>query len=222
MDHDERSAPHTPAALDESDLLARRRVLTVLAVAPAFAACALGTAELPAENQDPDYDGGPLDPNNTNPPPGEDSGTTPGMDSAPGTDTGVHDSGTHANETGSPLGDTGGSTPPPTCNPVGTLAGAVSGWNTGTWKKVGNSFVGRDSKGFYALRSICTHNNSCGLRTPTSSGISCPCHGGQFDLDGNVTLSPPPSPLANYQVTVCNGNVYVNTAKTVARGTRAN
>lgn len=202
-DHDLHSTPHDA---EDPNLQARRRVLTVLAVAPAFAACALGSTDLPTGNQDPDNDGGAsIDPNGS----ALDSGSGGGPGNPPA-DTG---SGTN------PGTDAGGGT---TCTPSGTLAGAVAGWSAGSWKKVSGAFVGRDSAGFYALRSICTHNNSCQLRTPTSSGISCPCHGGQFDLNGNVTFPPPPTPLRNYQVTVCNGNVYVNTSVTVAQGTRAN
>ena len=209
-------APHsTQDDAEDPNLQARRRVLTVLAVAPAFAACALGSSDLPIDNQDPDNDGAAsIDPNGNPLDSGPGGGPSPGTDSGSGPNPGT-DSGSGPN----PGTDSGSGA---ACTPTGTLAGAVAGWNAGTWKKISGAFVGRDSAGFYALRSICTHNNSCQLRTPTSSGISCPCHGGQFDLNGNVTLPPPPSALRNYQVNVCNGNVYVNTSVTVAQGTRAN
>jgi Rieske Fe-S protein len=214
-----------PAQADaDADLRARRRVLTVLAVAPAFAACAFGTADLPPGNQDPDYDGAadPTEnPTDDTGPTDEDTGASPAPDSG-GATTPPKDSGTAPQDTGAVAKDSG--TPPAdtgTATCAGTLAGAVSGWAVGTFKKVGNSFVGRDTSGFWAVRSICTHNNSCSLKTPTTSGISCPCHGAGFTVDGKVTKGPAVTSLANYQVTICNGNVYVNTSKTVTMGTRA-
>lgn len=179
----------------ELDLQARRRVLAVLAFAPALAACVVGSEELPVDDQDPDHDGGATGP-------GEDASD----DGGSGDSAAPQDSGTTPADTGSAC--------------TGTLAGAVSSWAVGTFKKVGTAFVGRDAAGFWAVWAVCTHNNKCALGTPTSAGISCPCHGAKFDVNGKVTKSPATKPLPNYQVTVCNGNVYVNTAKTVTLGTR--
>ena len=222
MNNDQTPPSTTPHEIDDSAVRSRRRALAVLAVAPAFAACALGTVDLPSDNQDPENEAGTANDDTGDPSQGDDTGGT----TAPPTDSGTTttpptDSGTTTppKDSGTPPADTGTTG---TCTPTGTSAGAVSGWSAGTWKKVGNAFVGRDSGGFYALAAICTHNNSCALRTPTSTGISCPCHGGQFDLNGKVTKTPPPSPLKNYKVSVCNGNVYVDTTKTVTSGTRAN
>lgn len=191
--------PSTTLETDDSAVRSRRRALAVLAVAPAFAACALGTVDLPADNQDPENEGGASD-DTAEPLPGDDSGAPPPADA--GT-TPPKDSGT-----------------PPTC--AGTAAGAVSGWAVGTYKKVGKAFIGRDAGGFYAVSSTCTHNNSCQLRTPTSSGISCPCHGAAFNVNGGVTKGPALVALKNYKVTVCGGNVYVDATKSVGSGTRAN
>jgi nitrite reductase/ring-hydroxylating ferredoxin subunit len=217
--------PSTTHETDDSAVRSRRRALAVLAVAPAFAACALGTVDLPADNQDPENEGGANDDTGdpTQPPPGDDSGVSPTGDTGTPTTKPPTDSGT----TTKPPTDSGTTSPadtgtPGTCTPTGTSAGAVSGWAVGSYKKVGTSYVGRDSGGFYALSSTCTHNNSCQLRTPTSTGISCPCHGAQFTVNGAVTKGPAAVALKNYKVSVCNGNVYVDQTKTVTSGTRAN
>jgi Rieske Fe-S protein len=177
---------------DDDDQPGRRHVLTVLAVAaPTLAAaCALQSGDLPTDNQDPENDGGAG---------GTDSGTT---------------------DTGSGGTDTGGA-----CA-TGVNIGPVANFVVGQWKKVGsgtNTFnVGRDASGIWAYSNTCTHNNSCQIGTPasTTGAIRCPCHGAKFDGNGGVTLGPASRPLANYQVTVCGGNVYVNKAKVVASGTR--
>lgn len=60
-----------------------------------------------------------------------------------------------------------------------------------------------------ALDSTCTH---LGCRTrfnPESRQIECPCHGGVYDVMGNVLSGPPPSPLRAMTTRVDNGQVMV-------------
>jgi Rieske Fe-S protein len=60
--------------------------------------------------------------------------------------------------------------------------------------------VGRVSQTeLVALSSICTHAG-CTVRFATT-GITCPCHGSQFSLDGAVTHGPATKPLAEYATT---------------------
>ena len=48
---------------------------------------------------------------------------------------------------------------------------------------------------FLAFDAVCSHLG-CIVRWNTTKGaIECPCHGGVFNLEGNVTAGPPPSPL---------------------------
>jgi Rieske Fe-S protein len=42
----------------------------------------------------------------------------------------------------------------------------------------------------------------------------CPCHGGAFDINGNVTLGPPPKPLERLDVEVTGNRLYIRSKKT--------
>jgi Rieske Fe-S protein len=60
-----------------------------------------------------------------------------------------------------------------------------------------------------ALQSTCTH---LGCRTAydrRSKRILCPCHGGVFDIQGNVIDGPPPAPLPSLETRIENGQVMV-------------
>jgi Rieske Fe-S protein len=60
-----------------------------------------------------------------------------------------------------------------------------------------------------ALDSTCTH---LGCRTrfnPDTHQIECPCHGGVYDVAGNVLSGPPPAPLRAMSTRVDNGQVMV-------------
>jgi Rieske Fe-S protein len=53
---------------------------------------------------------------------------------------------------------------------------------------------------YIALSPYCTHQG-CGVTyNAGSKQFDCPCHGGKFDLNGNVLSGPPSSPLGQYQV----------------------
>jgi cytochrome b6-f complex iron-sulfur subunit len=55
--------------------------------------------------------------------------------------------------------------------------------------------INRGQKGYIALSRVCTHLG-CLVDYQKGAGILlCPCHGGKFDLDGNVISGPPPQPL---------------------------
>ena len=60
-----------------------------------------------------------------------------------------------------------------------------------------------------ALDSTCTH---LGCRTrfnPETMQIECPCHGGKYDISGNVVAGPPPAPLRSLQTRIEHGRVMV-------------
>jgi Rieske Fe-S protein len=79
--------------------------------------------------------------------------------------------------------------------------------------------VGLDSGGVWAMSLICPHAGC--EASITASGATCPCHGSQFDDQGNVLRGPAQSGLTHYQVTVDGtGAISVNTDVTVSESTR--
>lgn len=54
---------------------------------------------------------------------------------------------------------------------------------------------------FYATSAICTHMSVCHLEWSEERHLLvCPCHGGAFDVYGNVVQGPPSIPLQTYPV----------------------
>ncbi|RMG60506.1 MAG: ubiquinol-cytochrome c reductase iron-sulfur subunit [Deltaproteobacteria bacterium] len=60
----------------------------------------------------------------------------------------------------------------------------------------------------YALSAVCTHLG-CIVMYKKEGFISCPCHGGKFDLNGSVLAGPPPSPLRVYDARVAGDKIVV-------------
>lgn len=78
--------------------------------------------------------------------------------------------------------------------------------------------VVRDKTGFAAISLVCTHLG-CTIQA-NDSGFNCPCHGSQFDSEGNVTGGPAPRPLEWYQVSLApNGELEVDKTVKVSPGT---
>jgi Rieske Fe-S protein len=109
---------------------------------------------------------------------------------------------------------------PPT-GPVS--AGNVSSLKVGALLIVGNVAVGLDDQGAYAMSAICTHAGCYlddGAET-IAAGLDCPCHGSQFDGDGNVTRGPADTPLQHYLVTIAaDGSITVDGSQPVSANTR--
>lgn len=59
---------------------------------------------------------------------------------------------------------------------------------------------------YVAVAQACTHAGCSVGYNKSGNDFVCPCHGGTYDLKGNVTAGPPPAPLKSYTVTK-NGNV---------------
>lgn len=60
-----------------------------------------------------------------------------------------------------------------------------------------------------ALSSTCTHLGCRVGWDATALALKCPCHGGEFDRDGNVVAGPPPAPLVTLPTRVEGGRVLV-------------
>ncbi|MBK7641670.1 MAG: Rieske 2Fe-2S domain-containing protein [Planctomycetes bacterium] len=63
---------------------------------------------------------------------------------------------------------------------------------------------------WFALSAICTHMNICHLDwNEERRELVCPCHGGAFDVYGNVVQGPPAVPLESYGVELVGPDVFV-------------
>jgi cytochrome b6-f complex iron-sulfur subunit len=63
---------------------------------------------------------------------------------------------------------------------------------------------------YVALSAVCTHMSVCNLEwNEQRSLLLCPCHGGAFDVNGNVVMGPPSIPLATKRVEVVGEDIYL-------------
>ncbi|MEO0250399.1 MAG: Rieske 2Fe-2S domain-containing protein [candidate division WOR-3 bacterium] len=60
-----------------------------------------------------------------------------------------------------------------------------------------------------ALPATCTHLRCILQWEKERQRLLCPCHGGAFDLSGNVVSGPPPKSLQPLRVDVRGGIIYV-------------
>jgi Rieske Fe-S protein len=62
------------------------------------------------------------------------------------------------------------------------------------------------------------------IPAPVPSGFGCPCHGGQYDNEGNVTAGPPVRALDRFSFSIRDGRLYVGKPFSVGKveGTGAN
>jgi len=109
--------------------------------------------------------------------------------------------------------------------PAGQVAaGNVSTLSVGAVVALpGASFViARDANGLYAVSRVCTHQGCTVAVVPGAAAIfNCPCHGSQFDVNGNVLRGPAARPLPHYAVAVdAAGNIVVDTTTRVTAATR--
>jgi cytochrome b6-f complex iron-sulfur subunit len=62
---------------------------------------------------------------------------------------------------------------------------------------------------YIALSRICTHQGCTVNYNSNGKNFVCPCHGGVYNINGQVVSGPPPSALARYQVTVSGSTLTV-------------
>jgi Rieske Fe-S protein len=72
--------------------------------------------------------------------------------------------------------------------------------------------VGADdvSESFDALSLVCTHQGCAINYQETNQVLFCPCHGSEFDLNGNVLHGPAVIPLAKYTVSISDNTLTVS------------
>ncbi len=71
--------------------------------------------------------------------------------------------------------------------------------------------------GFVALYRKCTHLGCAVPWNPAEGKFICPCHGSQFEQDGQVINQPAPRPLDRFAVTIESGIVKVDTGTPIQR-----
>ncbi|MCK6447751.1 MAG: Rieske 2Fe-2S domain-containing protein [Planctomycetes bacterium] len=63
---------------------------------------------------------------------------------------------------------------------------------------------------YFALSAICTHMQICHLDwNEERRELVCPCHGGAFDVYGNVVKGPPSVPLQSYAIEELGEELYI-------------
>lgn len=67
-------------------------------------------------------------------------------------------------------------------------------------------------EGFRAVSAVCTHLGCVVKWRKARRQFFCPCHGGRFDLEGEVLGGPAPEPLAKLEVEESPGMVVVRPA----------
>lgn len=70
--------------------------------------------------------------------------------------------------------------------------------------------VRADGERLFAVSAVCTHMDDCQLEwSAARRQIVCPCHGGVYDVYGNVVEGPPSVPLRSYAVDVLGNEVRI-------------
>jgi len=69
--------------------------------------------------------------------------------------------------------------------------------------------VTTDGKNFTCFDPHCTHLNCPYYWDDIQKIFICPCHGGQFDINGNVLAGPPPRPLDRLEFIINQGEIEI-------------
>lgn len=64
----------------------------------------------------------------------------------------------------------------------------------------------------FALSAVCPHLGCVVKWNETGKEFFCPCHGGRFDIKGNVLGGPPPRPLPSFTAKLENEYIVVTEA----------
>jgi cytochrome b6-f complex iron-sulfur subunit len=92
------------------------------------------------------------------------------------------------------------------------------GANALTYIPAARAWLGQDEAGYYALSAICPHLG-CTIQQ-TEMIFTCPCHGSQFDRQGNVRHGPATRPMSYLAVTLEAGVLKIDPNQTVSSETR--
>jgi cytochrome b6-f complex iron-sulfur subunit len=70
-------------------------------------------------------------------------------------------------------------------------------------------FVVNTGTDLFALSPVCTHLGCLVNWNRNKARFLCPCHGGQYDMEGNVVAGPPPAPLRRLPMKTEKESVFV-------------
>ena len=99
--------------------------------------------------------------------------------------------------------------------------GKTENFPIGTTRKIEdkNVFMFSDENGLFAISAVCTHLGC--IVSPSEFGFQCPCHGSQYDEDGNVIGGSAPRPLQWFEINQeVDGTLFVDAGKAVPQGTK--
>jgi Rieske Fe-S protein len=72
-----------------------------------------------------------------------------------------------------------------------------------------NVFLVQSETELFCLSPVCTHLGCLVSWHWSRERFLCPCHGGQYDMEGKVVAGPPPAPLTRLPLFTENGWIYV-------------
>ncbi len=109
---------------------------------------------------------------------------------------------------------------PPRGQPVTPLADVPPGSALRTTLGDGPIIVLNVGGEVRAFEATCTHEG-CPLGwNPQQRLIRCPCHGGAYDVMGNVVEGPPPAALPRLDAEVAGGTIFVDRPRAAERPAR--
>lgn len=87
-------------------------------------------------------------------------------------------------------------------------ATVVDGWYVQSEKKAA-WVVKKSADKFDVFDPHCTHLGCAYHWDKDSKSFKCPCHGGVFDINGNVLAGPPPRPLIKLNYRIQDGQLFI-------------
>jgi len=71
------------------------------------------------------------------------------------------------------------------------------------------AFIVNTGDELFALSPVCSHLGCLVNWHRPKNRFLCPCHGGQYDMRGNVIKGPPPAPLGRLPLRIEGGRVFI-------------
>ena len=82
------------------------------------------------------------------------------------------------------------------------------------WKKAQRTWIVRTPAGFYCFWARCTHLGCTPNWFEAEGRFKCPCHGSNFNKDGDVIAGPAPRPLWRCAIKVADdGQLFIDKAR---------